>query len=140
MTVRSEKGSILDPRNIFNLLFKILILICSIILASLFLFSILKGEYTGIYLLLFIVVTTLVVFRIYWSTIKDPSRQIMTPEPEVTGDLHALADLISRASSGLEYSREKLTAVIRDVFGEDMELQGNGESFLRSLKSGLDEE
>jgi hypothetical protein len=140
MTVMPQKRSFFDPQRIFDLLLKALLIILGIIMASFFLFYIIRGEYTGFFLLLFIIMTTLLVFRIYWSAIDNPSSQVLTPEYEVTGDLEALADMIFRAACGLEYSREKLEAVVRELTGEDIHLHGNGESFVRSLKEALDEE
>jgi hypothetical protein len=120
-------------------LLKTLLIILGIIAISICIFYLTRGELKGLFLLLFIVVATLLVFHTYWSSIDHPSRRVSTTDYEITGELEALADMIYRASCNLEYSREKLEEMVSDITQEDGELSGKGEAWLQSLKKILDE-
>jgi hypothetical protein len=139
MMVIPVKTAWLHPQKIFDLLFKVLLLILAIITISIFIFYLTRGELKGVFLLLFIVVATLWVFRTYWSAIDRPSERVSTADYEITGELEALADMIYRASCDLEYSREKLEDIVRDVVHQDETLSGTGDEWLQSLKEILDE-
>lgn len=131
-------GSFFDPQKIFDFLIKVLMIILGIILISIFIFYLTQGEYKGIFLLLFMILATLVLFRVYWSTVESPSTPDIPSEYEITGDLEAVANMVFRASCDLEYSREKLEDILSDITGEDITLQGTGETFVRAVKKVLD--
>ena len=131
-------GSFFDPQKIFDFLIKVLMIILGIILISIFIFYLTRGEYKGIFLLLFMILATLVLFRVYWSSVESPSAPDIPSEYEITGDLEAVANMVFRASCDLEYSREKLEDILSDITGEDITLQGTGETFVRAVKKVLD--
>ncbi|MBU7042052.1 MAG: hypothetical protein HXS47_00570 [Theionarchaea archaeon] len=131
-------GSFFDPRKIFDFLIKVLMIILGIILISIFIFYLTRGEYKGIFLLLFMILATLVLFRVYWSSVESPSTPDIPSEHEITGDLETVANMVFRASCDLEYSREKLEDILSDITGEDITLQGTGETYVKAVKKLLD--
>ncbi|MBU7042062.1 MAG: hypothetical protein HXS47_00620 [Theionarchaea archaeon] len=131
-------GSFFDPRKIFDFLIKVLMIILGIILISIFIFYLTRGEYKGIFLLLFMILATLVLFRVYWSSVESPSAPDIPSEYEITGDLETVANMVFRASCDLEYSREKLEDILSDITGEDITLQGTGETYVSAVKKVLD--
>lgn len=135
-----EEESGITPRRIFFLLLKAFLVLIGILVTSLFVLLIIQGEeYKGLFYLLFIIVASLVVFRLYFKNIYSPPTLKPEPEPELYGTLEATAAMIWRASKGYEYSREKLQEKLHNLRGKEYPLRGTGDQYLTQLREVLEE-
>lgn len=135
-----EEESGITPKSIFFLLLKVFLGLIGILVASLFIFMIIRAEeYKGFFYILFIIIASLIVFRLYLQNIQSPSRLKPEPEQELYGSLESMAAMISRASKGYEYSQEKLEETLSRLRGKECHLHGNGTQYLESLKEILEE-
>lgn len=135
-----EEESGITPRRIFFLLLKVFLALIGILVASLFIFMIIRAEeYKGFFYILFIIIASLVVFRLYLGNIQSPSKLKPEPEPELYGSLESMAAMISRASKGYDYSQEKLEEILSGLRGKECHLHGSGTQYLDRLKEILEE-
>lgn len=135
-----EEESGITPKRIFFLLIKVVLALIGIMVASLFVLLIIRGEkYKGLFYLIFIIVSSLVVFRLYFKNVYSPPKLKPEQEPELYGTLEATAAMIWRASKGYDYSRDKLHELLRELRGKEYNLRGTGDQYLDTLKEILEE-
>ena len=134
-----EEQSIFDPRRVFFFVAKVFLILVGVLLFSFLIFFITRGESKGIVFLLFIVISSLIIFRAYSKNIHMLSRLKPEREPELYGNLEAMATLVSRASKDYEYSREKLEELISELRSKEYHIEGEGATFLKNLKDILEE-
>ena len=131
----------IDPKRTFFLLLKVVLVLIGIFVASLLIVFIIQGgeEYKGFFYLVFIVISLILVFRIYLKNIKTPSKMEQALEPELYGNLESAAAMVQRASKGYEYSREKLEQMLSEIRGKEYHFSGSGSQYLEMVRKALEE-
>lgn len=128
----------LEPGRLISLLIKAFVVLIGIMVSSILIYLILQGEYKGIFYILFIVISTIIIFRLYLKDIRMPSQLKPEPEPELAGNLDSMAAMIKRASEGLEYSQGALEKYLSGLSGEECHFKGKGDKYLASLNDFLE--
>ena len=131
----------IDPMKTFFVLLKAFLVLLGIFAASLGLIFIIMGreQYKGLFYLIFIAVSLIAVFYPYLKNVKTPSKLKEGLEPELYGNLESTAAMISRASKGYDYSREKLEQKLEELLDKECHLTGKGTQYLESLKNALED-
>ncbi len=129
----------LESGRLISLLIKAFVVLIGIMVSSIIIYFILQGEYKGIFYILFIVISTILVFRLYLKEMRIPSQLKPEPEPELMGNLDSMAAMIRRASEGLEYSQGALEKYLSGLRGEECHFEGKGDKYLASLKEFLED-
>lgn len=137
-TRESRLQSYIESGKLVSFFLKAFLGLIGIMAASLLIYAILSGEYKGVFYILFIVICTIIVFRIYVKGATSPPKLKPTEEPELYGNLEALAAMVKRASEDKTYSRGKLEELLFQLRGKKYDLRGTGQQYLKSLEAILE--
>jgi hypothetical protein len=130
----------IDTKRIFFTLLKIVLLLIGILVASFLLVVLVQGQqHKGLLYFIFIIVSILIVFRLYLKNIEIRPRLKREREPELYGTLESTAAMIWRASEGYDYSKEKLEAILSKLYGTQNPPEGMGDHYLDELEKILEE-
>ena len=138
-TVSLNLGSI-DPKRIFFLLLKVLLVFIGILAGSFLVLMLIRGgESKGIVYLLFIIASAIIIIRLYIKNTENPSTLKQHKEIEVYGNLEATAAMIRRASAGYDYSREKLDEIVSDLLGRECHIHGTDAQYMNELEEMMED-